>query len=222
MCVAMNRYLGVKTVVAIVLFALLASHLGASPVLTTSPSILAITNTTIDAGQIAIANTVASGGSGGPYYGSFTWLGANGINNNVVNTITVGASGYLGYSITFDPYSIYAYMILFNGNYGNVSAINTITNKVTTTLNILTQTSNPLGIAFNPSGTFAYITNNGNGTVSKFDPTTNSITNTIIVGASPWGVAFNPSGTLAYVANEGSGTISVISAATITSNGNAA
>ncbi len=53
-------------------------------------------------------------------------------------------------------------------------------------------------------------------------PANGKVVNTITVGKFPVSITFNPSGTLAYVVNAVSGTISVISAATITSNGNAA
>ncbi|MGC9157329.1 MAG: YncE family protein, partial [Candidatus Micrarchaeia archaeon] len=70
--------------------------------------------------------------------------------------------------------------------------------------------SEPYGVAFNPSGTLAYVTNYGSDTVSVIDVSTNTIVNTITVGSEPTGVAFNPSGTLAYVTNYGSNTVSVI------------
>jgi YVTN family beta-propeller protein len=74
--------------------------------------------------------------------------------------------------------------------------------------------SNPTILAFNPSGTLAYVTNSGSGTVSVIDPSTGTVVNTITVGEVPLDVAFNPSGTLAYVVNFDDGTVSVIDPST--------
>ena len=71
-----------------------------------------------------------------------------------------------------------------------------------------------LPISFNPSGTLAYVTNYGGGTVSVINPSTGTVTGTITVGSEPVSVAFNPSGTLAYVTNLGGGTVSVINPST--------
>jgi YVTN family beta-propeller protein len=94
-----------------------------------------------------------------------------------------------------------------SGNLVNNGAISTITVG-----------SDPAGIAFNPQGTIAYVTNEGSGTVNVINTATNTVINTISVGSSslPRGVAFNPSGTLAYVANDGAGTVNVINVATNT------
>jgi YVTN family beta-propeller protein len=68
-----------------------------------------------------------------------------------------------------------------------------------------------LGIAPSPpAGPFAYISNQGSGTVSVIDTPTRAVVATIAVGASPTGVAVNPAFTRVYVANYGSGTVSVI------------
>ncbi len=68
--------------------------------------------------------------------------------------------------------------------------------------------SGPFTIAFNPSGTEAWVTNFGSNdftpignTVSVIDTITNTIVDTITVGTMPSGITFNPSGTLAYVTN---------------------
>jgi YVTN family beta-propeller protein len=76
--------------------------------------------------------------------------------------------------------------------------------------------SNPGEVAFNPSGTLAYVVNDGSDTVSVINPSTGTVINTIPVGTSPVGVAFNPSGTLAYVTHCASGTVSVINPSTST------
>ena len=58
---------------------------------------------------------------------------------------------------------------------------------------------------------FAYITNNGNNTVSVIDTATNTVTATIPVGSEPFGVGVSPDGSRVYVANgRPSNSVSVI------------
>jgi len=68
----------------------------------------------------------------------------------------------------------------------------------------------PLGVAMNPAGTQAYVTNFGHDTVSVIDTATNTVSATITVGNNPFGVAVNPAGTYAYVSNLFGNTVSVI------------
>jgi YVTN family beta-propeller protein len=63
---------------------------------------------------------------------------------------------------------------------------------------------------------FAYITNQGDDTVSVIDTATNRVTATIPVGDEPYGVAVHPDGRTVYVTNIGDLTVSVINAATNT------
>jgi len=56
----------------------------------------------------------------------------------------------------------------------------------------------------------AYITNFGGTTVSVIDLTTNTVSNTIMVGLHPYGVSVTPDGSKAYIANYGENTVSVI------------
>ncbi len=74
--------------------------------------------------------------------------------------------------------------------------------------------NDPEGVAFNPAGTLAYVTNYGSNTVSVINVKNSLVTNTIAVGKGPEGVAFNPAGTLAYVTNYGSNTVSVVDVST--------
>jgi YVTN family beta-propeller protein len=61
---------------------------------------------------------------------------------------------------------------------------------------------------------FAYITNEGNATVSVIDTGANSVVATIPVGDKPSGIAVNIAGSHVYVANSNSNTISVIATST--------
>ncbi|MEJ1230230.1 MAG: hypothetical protein WDM88_05815 [Galbitalea sp.] len=61
--------------------------------------------------------------------------------------------------------------------------------------------TDPIGIAFTPDGTKAYITNNGSGTVTVIDVATGTPVSgsPITVGSDPLGIAITPDGTKAYV-----------------------
>ena len=62
----------------------------------------------------------------------------------------------------------------------------------------------------NPTGSFAYVTNLGDNSVSVIDLATNTVTDTIVVGNSPYGVTVNPAGSSAYVINYNGKSLSVI------------
>jgi YVTN family beta-propeller protein len=94
---------------------------------------------------------------------------------------------------------------------GTVSVIDTGSETVSDTITVGT---GPSGIAINPAGTVAYVTNTTDGTVSVIDLTTNSVSTTISVGNGPLEVAFNPEGTIAYTANNTAGTVSVLDVGT--------
>ena len=72
---------------------------------------------------------------------------------------------------------------------------------------------NPYGIAVDPAGTFAYVTNFTDATVSKIDLGTNAVAATITVGSNPIGIVVTPDGSKVYVVNNSNGTVSVINPA---------
>ena len=61
---------------------------------------------------------------------------------------------------------------------------------------------------------FAYVVNEGDGTVSVIDTAANAVVTTVGVGSHPRGVAITPDGKRAYVTNAASNTVSVIDTAT--------
>ena len=97
-----------------------------------------------------------------------------------------------------------------------------ITTQADTVVSTITVGSGPEGVAINPAGTFAYVTNKGSNTVSKINLANDTVVSTITVGSGPSDVAINPAGTFAYVANAGANSVSKINlsdnsiAATIT------
>ncbi|MFE3934737.1 YncE family protein, partial [Streptomyces goshikiensis] len=67
-----------------------------------------------------------------------------------------------------------------------------------------------------PPGTYAYVANFNDDTVSVIDTATNAVVVTVPVGDAPWEVAVSPGGTRAYVTNRADATVSVINTATDT------
>ena len=69
----------------------------------------------------------------------------------------------------------------------------------------------PCGVAITPDGTRAYVTNDGDGTVSVINTATTAVTATIHVGNGPNGVTVNPAGRTAYVTIINGASVLVIS-----------
>ena len=88
-----------------------------------------------------------------------------------------------------------------NAGSNNISIISTQTNTVVG--NIPTTGSQPYGVAFSPSGTFAYVANEGSANVAIINTATNTVVGNIpIPNSSLISITFNPSGTLAYVIDQ--------------------
>jgi YVTN family beta-propeller protein len=96
----------------------------------------------------------------------------------------------------------------------SISVIDTTTNTIIATIDTSAD-NEPIGVAFTPDGTKAYITNDI-GVVLVIDAASNTIIGSpITVGSIPWGIAITPDGSTAYVANESSASVSVIDTATV-------
>jgi YVTN family beta-propeller protein len=74
----------------------------------------------------------------------------------------------------------------------------------------------PFAVAVTPDGTRAYVTNQGDGTVSAINTTTNTVIATIPVGIQPFGVDVAPEGSTVYVADASSNRVAVIDVASNT------
>ncbi len=119
--------------------------------------------------------------------------------STVVNTINTGVSYPV--SVAFSPSGTYAYVA--NAGSNNVVIIDTATNTVVNSVSgsfsfYDTQYGIGLGagdaITFSPSGTYAYVTNTGIGTISIISTASNSVVSTITSGLNePSGVVFLPS-----------------------------
>jgi gliding motility-associated-like protein len=126
---------------------------------------------------------------------SFTAVNTGG--NPVVATITATPIG-----------SGFAYIV--NAGSGDVSVINTATNKVVADIPV---GSNPNSVCVDPNYDEVYVVNNSSNTISVISTLTNKVTATIPVGPSPWSVTVSPNGSLAYVADGGNNDVEVINTA---------
>lgn len=136
--------------------------------------------------------------------------------NTVINTIMVGGEPF---DLTVNPQGTLLYVadncgyttVCNHDLYGVISIINISTNTVVDTVNTLGIAPNQ--VAFNPSGSQAYVVNycgldlgcdtpyTSNGLLSIINTTNNVVINTITVGAGSVGITINPTGTIAYVVN---------------------
>ncbi len=128
-------------------------------------------------------------------------------------------AGRVPYQITVDPSGRHAYVAnKFAGNETGTGSISQFDIDVATgALTLMTQVSSDnwsIGIAINPAGTFAYVSNIGANTVTQFsiDPGTGGLTlisaNTRPTENRPYPVAISVDGQFAYWANKGSDSIS--------------
>jgi YVTN family beta-propeller protein len=74
--------------------------------------------------------------------------------------------------------------------------------------------TNPSAVAITPNGAFAYVTNDGDGTVSVINTATNTVVATVAVQIGPLGLAITSDGAFVYVTNQASSTVSVIDTTT--------
>ncbi|WP_245814056.1 YncE family protein [Rhodococcus marinonascens] len=100
-------------------------------------------------------------------------------------------------------------MVLGMAGTGAVAAADTV-------IDTILVGNNPFGVAITLDGSFVYVVNTDDGTVSVIDTGTNMVVDTVMVGSFPEGVAITPDGTRAYVVNTDDGTVSVIDTGTNT------
>ena len=142
--------------------------------------------------------------------------------NTVVNSIAPGF--YDAQGVAISPSGTYAYVTNCNSSCSgsgpdNVVIINTATNTVVNSISY-PGFSSPEGVAFSPSGTYAYVGNQNANDVVIINTATNTVTGSITSGFNnPEGVAFSPSGAYAYVANLFGENITIINTASNTVTG---
>ena len=187
----------------LVLFAITSFAVISNAIAPVSPlSIVSLTNSkSIDSGQPLTITGTWSGGTS-PY--SVTWYtGPYGTTcpeeaANVLATYT-GLTGTSN-SIIVSPTTSNSYCIGVTDS--ESPAVTQLSLNYTIIKGITSGISSPQGVAFSPSGTYAYVTNGNSYNVVIINTATNSVTSSIASGLnSPFGVAFSPSGTYAYVTN---------------------
>ena len=168
-------------------------------------------NPKIDLGQ-SIAFTTSWTGGTPPYSASFYYSTTSTCNQQ--STLIQQDIGISSNSITFStvsPTSNTYYCTYITDNDLNSYMANAQSNSIK-------GYNDPEGVAFSPSGTYAYVTNFGN--VVIVNTATNTVTGSITSSfSSPQGVAFSPSGTYAYVTNFGNNNVLIINTASNTVTG---
>lgn len=145
----------------------------------------------------------------------FTINGTTGALTSIGNI----SAGGRAIAVAVDPSGKFAYVATQSsplGSIGRVSmyTINASTGMLTSAGTIGAGT-NPVSVAVDPTGKFAYVANSGSNDVSMYSiDTTTGILSSLgpIVGAtSPSSVTVDPSGKFVYVANSGSNNVSMYS-----------
>lgn len=98
----------------------------------------------------------------------------------------------------------------------NAAGAGPATATVTVTVGSIPVGSRPGSVAIAPNGTFAYVTNRMDNTVSRVRTADDQQVATIGVGAAPGSVTYAPDGSLAFVTNKNENTVSAIRTATDT------
>ena len=160
-------------------------------------------SSSINSGQSVTFSSTWSGGLA-PYGASLYASSTSSCNRG--STLIQQSIGLSSNSITFTPVypsaSTY-YCVFVTDNSSNPSPTSVITSGI----------SNPYGVSFAPSGTYAYVGQSSN--VLVVSTATNTVTGSIAAGFnSVYDIAFAPSGTYAYAVNYNSNNISIINTAT--------
>ncbi len=155
---------------------------------------------------------------------------------NLDGTLTsIGAPVNTGVTpnvVTVDPTGRFAYVANFGDNPGSGGTQGTTVSQylIDATTGALTPNGtattglNPYSIAIDPTGQYAYVTNQGAGTVSQFtinaNGTLSALGTPVATGSKPYQVTIDPTGKYVYVANlADAGTVGGVSQYTISGTG---
>lgn len=147
---------------------------------------------------------------------SISMYSVNGTTGALTFRGVVSAAGR-AVSVTVDPSDKFAYVATWNdppGSDGNVSmySIDGGTEALTS-IGTISAGTNPVAVAVDSKGKFAYVANSGSNDLSMYtiNTTTGALTSTgtITAGAQPVSVAVDPTGKFAYVVNSTSNDVSM-------------
>ena len=157
---------------------------------------------------------VASGGAGFPFEVEMYTIDAT---TGALASIGSIAAGGFPSSVAVDPAGKFVYLATENATSGSADslslyAINATTGALTS-VGTIASGIDPVSVAVDPAGNFAYVTNSGSKDVSMYtiNATTGALTSigTIAAGTDPVSVAVDPAGKFAYVANSSSNDVSM-------------
>jgi 6-phosphogluconolactonase len=157
---------------------------------------------------------VVTGGAGIPFNLAMYTIDAT---TGALTSIGTIAAGGVPLSVAVDPAGKFVYVATANatpGSAGSVSmyAINATTGALAS-IGTIPAGTDPVSVAVDPAGKFAYVTNSGSNDVSMYtiDATTGALTSvgTIRAGTAPLSVAVDPAGKFVYVTNSGSNDVSM-------------
>ena len=134
------------------------------------------------------------------------------IDNVVTNTIPVGVNP-VAMAETPDQQKLYVANAGSNGTGGSVTSINTIDKSVNPPVVNGTWIS-PVWVVARSDSQMVYVLDQGTGNVSAIDPASNTVVNSVPVGAGADFMVYDPTLNRLYVTNPAAGTVTCINAAT--------
>jgi YVTN family beta-propeller protein len=157
---------------------------------------------------------VVTGGAGVPFSVAMYTIEAT---TGALTSIGTIAAGPVPISVAVDPAGNFVYVATENATPGSAGSLSMYAINATTgalaSIGTIAAGTDPVSVAVDPSGKFAYVTNSGSNDVSMYtiDATTGALTSigTIAAGTDPVSVAVDPSGKFAYVTNSGSNDVSM-------------
>jgi YVTN family beta-propeller protein len=157
---------------------------------------------------------VVTGVVGGPYDLAMYTIDAT---TGALASIGKIAAGAVPISVAVDPAGKFVYVPTASGTPGSAGSVSMYAINATTgvlaSIGTIAAATDPVFVAVDSSGKFAYVTNSGSNDVSMYtiDATSGALTSvgTIAAGTDPVSVAVDPAGTFAYVTNSGSNSVSM-------------
>jgi YVTN family beta-propeller protein len=138
---------------------------------------------------------------------------------------TIAVQGFANW-VAVDPSGKFAYVATLSSTFGSAGSMSMYTINATTgaltSIGAIAAGTDPVSVAVDPTGKFAYVTNFSSNYVSMYsiNTTTGILTfiGLIAAGTNPSSVAADPTGKFAYVTNSGSNDVSMYTINATTGN----